>query len=232
MPRPFTGGAAVSPLPSAEGAGAAPDSPSEAGWNCGAAGFGAAVGAFFAPGRRAPGAIPSPLTSGSGLAGSAGTSGSAWGAAAAGGAGAAFLAPGRRAPAAMPRPLTSGSGLTGSARIGCFGSGGRGLLRAGTLGARGDAQPLGRRCSGGRYLGRGGFAGGGRCLLSARALGATGDTQTGYRLGLACGRCLGFRGCFLQGLGRRGLFDRCRGRLDAGRPLPRLPLPPCPFRAA
>src|SRR5262249_9862221 len=86
MPRPFTGGAGFSPLPSAEGSGAGVDSPSGAGSGCGAAGFGAA-GAFLAPGRRAPGAMPSPLTSGSGLAGSAGASGSACGAAAAAAAG-------------------------------------------------------------------------------------------------------------------------------------------------
>src|SRR5262249_24732483 len=117
MPRPFTGGAGVAPLPSAEDSGAALDSPSDAGSGCGAAGFGAA-GAFFAPGRRAPAAIASPFAPGSGLAGSAGASGSACGAAAAGAAGGDFLAPGRRAPAAMPRPLTSGSGLAGASAAG------------------------------------------------------------------------------------------------------------------
>src|SRR6478752_9473769 len=60
MPRPFTGGAGFSPLSSAEGSGAAADSPSDAGSGCGAAGFGAAA-AFFAPGRRAPAAMASPL---------------------------------------------------------------------------------------------------------------------------------------------------------------------------
>ncbi len=103
-----------------------------------AAGSGAAAGAFLAPGRRAPAAIPRPLTSGSGLAAGRGRSrrcrrlrcpprrwsgstlggwttvGSpSFGAALAG----AFLAPGRLAPPAMPRPLTSGS-----AAAGCLGS--------------------------------------------------------------------------------------------------------------
>src|SRR6476469_9901103 len=100
MPRPFTGGAGVSPLPSADGSGAALDSPSEAGSGCGAAGF-AAADAFFAPGRLAPGAMPSPLTSGSVLVGTSAAGASA----VAGAAGAAFLAPGRLAPAAMPSPL-------------------------------------------------------------------------------------------------------------------------------
>src|SRR5215208_5332645 len=118
MPRPFTGGAGFSPLPSPEGSGTAPDSPSAVDSGCGAAGFGAAaVGAFFAPGLRAPGAIPSPLTSGSAAveAGSvaveAGSVAVDAGSAGAGADGAAFLAPGRRAPAAMPRPLTSGLGF-------------------------------------------------------------------------------------------------------------------------
>ena len=134
MPRPFTGGAGVSPLPSLEGSGAAADSPSVSGSGWGAVGFAAgAAGAFLAPGRRAPGAMPRPLTSGSGLAGasaaaSAGASdfGSAGAAAAvsagvstfvSAGAAAGFLAPGRLAPAAMPRPLTSGSGLAGACAV-------------------------------------------------------------------------------------------------------------------
>ena len=117
MPRPFTGGAAVWPRPQRKAQAQRRIRRRKPVPVVAPAGFGAA-GAFFAPGLRAPGAIPSPLTSGSGLAGSAGASGSALGAAAAGAAGAAFLAPGRRAPAAMPRPLTSGSGLAGSAGAG------------------------------------------------------------------------------------------------------------------
>ena len=204
MPRPFTGGAGFSPLSSAEGSGAGLDSPSDAGSGCGAAAFGScgAAAAFLAPGRRAPAAMPSPLTSGSGVAGWAGASGSGSGlAASASGAArlgaAAFLAPGRRAPAAIPRPLTSGSGLAGSAAAGVGGrrlSGvrrGGGLLGAGTLGAAGDAQTLGRRCGGcglfGRLCGR--FRRGGG-LLGAGTLGATGDAQT---LGRAVRRLRAFR---------------------------------------
>src|SRR6478672_4115765 len=78
MPRPFTGGAGFSPLSSAEGSGAGLDSPSDSGSGCGTAAFGAcaAAAAFLAPGRLAPAAIPRPLTSGSGVAGWAGASGS------------------------------------------------------------------------------------------------------------------------------------------------------------
>src|SRR5262245_23502177 len=126
MPRPFTGGAGVSPLPSLEGSGAGADSPSVSGSGCGAAGLAAgAAGTFLAPGLRAPGAMPRPLTSGSAAAGAgslAVDSGStavdagspAVGSGAAGVAG-AFFAPGRRAPAAIPRPLTSGAGVAGAA---------------------------------------------------------------------------------------------------------------------
>ena len=59
---------AVAVAGSAKGSGAALDSPSVSGSWCVTAGFGAA-GVFPAPGRRAPGAIPRPLTSGSGGAG-------------------------------------------------------------------------------------------------------------------------------------------------------------------
>ena len=71
MPRPLTGAAGVSPLPSEEGSAqgwirrwtpvpAVANPVSESG---------AAGAAFLAPGRRAPAAMPRPLTSGSGFAG-------------------------------------------------------------------------------------------------------------------------------------------------------------------
>src|SRR5882724_763288 len=101
MPRPTTGGSgfagsADSPLAEAVSVGS--------GFGSGSAGFaGATAGAaFLAPGRRAPAAIPRPLTSGSGLAGAAGvaSAGAADAVSAAGAA--AFLAPGRFAPPAIP----------------------------------------------------------------------------------------------------------------------------------
>src|SRR4051794_19989379 len=79
MPKPLTGSEGASPFPSEDGSGDALDSPADSGSGCGESGFGAgaAGAAVLAPGRRAPGAIPRPLTSGSGFAGSAGVSGSA-----------------------------------------------------------------------------------------------------------------------------------------------------------
>ena len=83
------------------------------------------------------------------------------------------------------------------------GGGGYGLLRAGTLGTRRDAEPLGGRCCGGRC-----FGGGGRRLLRARALRPPGDTQTGHRLGP---RRLSRR-FSLRRLSRRFSLDRTRSR--------------------
>ncbi len=114
MPKPLTGGAGALPSPSASDAG---DVVADSG--CAASGFDSvgvgSAGAldFFAPGRLAPAAMPSPLTgAGSALA----WSGAAFGgwvtsvgggdASAAGAASAAFFAPGRLVPAAMPSPLT------------------------------------------------------------------------------------------------------------------------------
>src|SRR6202171_2142264 len=64
IPNPLTGGPAVSPMPSlAEGSGSA----SGSGFGCGAVAGWAGVAVFFAPGRRAPAAMPRPFTGASGV---------------------------------------------------------------------------------------------------------------------------------------------------------------------
>src|SRR5829696_623392 len=127
MPRPFTGGAAASTSPSL-----ACGSGSEAVGEAAGAGSADCVGAaagFLEPGRRAPAAMPRPLTGGSATVdfGSAavdvGSEAVDTGSVALEGVGVvAFLAPGRFAPAAMPRPLT-GSALAGSAAAAASGAG-------------------------------------------------------------------------------------------------------------
>ena len=150
----------------------------------GAAGFAAgAAGAFLAPGRRAPGAMPRPLTSGSGFAGASGGGFSGclglrllqapqrrFPRASRLGLGGAAAASWHRvvlAPAAMPRPLTSGSGLAGASRFRrCLGGGLRlclgrcrgGLLGAGSLGAGCDAEALGGSGAGALSAGAAGAA--------------------------------------------------------------------------
>ena len=206
IPRPFTGGSVFSgcfAVALAGSSGAAADSPSVSGSGCGAAGFAAGwAGDFLAPGRRAPGAMPRPLTGGSGrlsasgpvrrgLFGSAAVDAGSRMAVAAG----AFLAPGRLAPAAMPRPLTSGSALAGSAgaaasrRGAGFGRRRAGLLGAGTLGARRDTESLGGRCSGARASRPGAGAAGG--LLRTGTLRAACDPEPGDRLAFRGGSGVG-----------------------------------------
>ena len=206
MPKPLTSTAGAAFGVAGSGAGSAAAAGSAAGAaSAGAGAAGAATGAFLAPGRRAPAAMPRPLTGSAALAGSsaagaaAGAADSTAGAAAAG----AFFAPGRFAPLAMPRPLTGSAALAGSSAAGA--SIGRGcwplsmpspgcrrrFLGAGTLGSARDAQTLDRR---GLLRRRGG------CLGSG-----------GGGRGFDRGR-LGF------GLGRRRRLDRCRGggRLGSG----------------
>ena len=175
---PSPAAAGVSPLSSPEGSGAAAGFAVGLRFRLGAVLSVSAAAAAGLLGARAgahPAAMPRPLTSGSGFAGASAAAARCLGLRCSrrlrrsvsgsgpwlGGAAAAFLAPGRLAPAAMPRPLTAGSALAGlrrssagaaSAGAGFLGRCRGGLLRAGPLGAAGDAEALDRRrpASGGR----------------------------------------------------------------------------------
>ena len=231
MPRPFTGGAqAYRRCPRRKAQAQLSDSPSAAGSGCGAAGF-AAAGAFFAPGRRAPGAMPRPLTSGSAAveAGSvAADAGSvAVDAGSAGAAGAGLL--GARPPCARgdAEALDLGLGLGRLGRSGGFGSGRCGLLGAGTLGAGGDAEPLGRRQRRGAAAARASAAGAAAFLAPGRlAPPAMPSPVTGLVSVAVAALASG------SVLAPAWLPVRPARSRPSSRRAPRLPLPPCPSRAA
>ena len=207
-------------------------------------GVAGAAAFFLAPGRRAPAAMPRPLTSGSGLAG-------AW-----------ELRPRRE----LRRCRGSGGrrrrrSLLGAGTFGAPGDPealdlGLGLGRArrepaacvGAASAAGVPPPSWRRDAwrrrrcrdpSGRPQVRRPWAcrlGRVRCgLLGAGALGGAGDAEAGDGLGLGwrCGRRL----CSLRRGGAASVRPRRRGSSRRWWPrrerrAPRIPLPPCPFRAA